>query len=946
MPVVTFDDAIKKPISPTSPTPKKGVLTFEDLAPKAKVGEIKEYKPKEAFVAGLKRKGAIAVQKLTPPIARQFLPEKIQKVKPFTTAEKGQSIATELGRQVGEFYLGGKGVGLLSKLPLIAKTAGLVSKIPKVGSFIAKTVIPEFTKGAAFGAIEADKPEKAVKQALQFGTFFAALPVALKSLKFAGTDILETAKRAGFKVPEPGAIKTKMVDLIRKRYSDIQTGILESSIFIRQLKKDLAPQQRELLSFIREKTTVPKGLNRPDLEKLMKTQGKDLKKYASKVGDYLDDAHKYLVKNYGDDVGFWEDYLPHLWDIPKEKTKQAANWFVTRNPHTKQRYIATLKEGIDKLGLKPKTIDTAEILGIYDQYKVKTVANLKFAKGLVDLTDDAGQKLVQRIDKAPTNWVTVDHPALRRSIGSIIGKEKEKALMLNKVPVKVHPDIAKEVEVVLGKPFSGQAARAADTINAFVKKANLSFSLFHHVALTETGLATPTVGKKVAGLLNPIRTWKAIRSGNYGVFKDIPLSKDAVKHGLQIGSISDVQVGKVRGALSELERRTKSVPVLRKVTKGIRSFNDLWDKHLWDYYHTSLKLYGYEGLVQRGLKTHPGLPQEVVKKEVAQFVNDTFGGQAWDLMLKNPKWQQGMHWLLLSPDWTLSTVRQALAPTGMGAVSALGRELRSEMGQDFWKKGIVYFWGGMNLLNKSLTEADTGKGRYMWENAPGHKTHLYIGKNPDGTEKYMRWGKQFRELPEFFINPVKKAWSKVSPGIRILQAQVKPHPEWQKEFADKDFWDVKALKGRVKEVGKGIRPYVVSGVSRAKHPLGFAFPVSKGMTPYSARKLFRDAIEKKDKNRLREVYSAALNNGLDGNALFKQAKTEMKSDITFEFKKDARSIIERLQKLGKEKGKLEIQKMKDADELTPELNKQLIKILQQKKSVREQIKKLQERKKE
>jgi len=99
------------------------------------------------------------------------------------------------------------------------------------------------------------------------------------------------------------------------------------------------------------------------------------------------------------------------------------------------------------------------------------------------------------------------------------------------------------------------------------------------------------------------------------------------------------------------------------------------------------------------------------------------------------------------------------------------------------------------------------------------------------------------------------------------------------------------------------------------------------MTRDKARELFKDGIERKDKNFLREIYVSALNNNLDAEKLFKQARTSIKSDITFEFKKDAYKIIDRLQLLGGERGGQELQRMREAGELSPELEKQLMKIL-------------------
>ena len=33
-----------------------------------------------------------------------------------------------------------------------------------------------------------------------------------------------------------------------------------------------------------------------------------------------------------------------------------------------------------------------------------------------------------------------------------------------------------------------------------------------------------------------------------------------------------------------------------------------------------------------------------------------------------------------------------------------------------------------------------------------NQTYLFSGRNKDGTEKYIRWGKQFREFPELLFD--------------------------------------------------------------------------------------------------------------------------------------------------------------------------------------------------
>lgn len=988
--IISFDDIETKPLSSAPqnvltfdnvpnqeskiPNTSKNVVTFEEVSKpeQPSQNEIQELKDKfgtigkapglkEQLISSVKRKGALGLKAFIGdiPYVRKLISDESQiaKTQPVTNVEIGEYALGRLVRDIGLYTGGSAAVEAIGAIPKIAKAVQIISKIPKVGGLIAK-VITEAPKGAILGALtaESEEPIKIAEKAGVYGAFTGGVPIAMKGLGMAGQGVAkitpEFIKKAFVNFGKSiGMVleNNKAVNLIRGRQADLMTGQIESEQFIQGLNKILTPDERKLIPFIRERALTKEArqqiLRNPEIRARYNMV---LKPAAQKIGEYLDDAHKFLMENYGDDIGFIQNYIPHMWDVPKNKEKAVVRWFVTRNPHLKERLVPTLKEGIEKFGLKPKYEDISDILRVYDQYKIKAIANVKFAKALVDIKDISGIKMIQRVDKAPSDWPTLDHPALRKALGRYVGEGEEKTLMLNKIPVKVHPEIYESVKAVFDNPLSNEALRGIQQINAAAKYANLSLSLFHHTALTETGIATPGMIPDTIKAWNPIKIIKAFKTGTYKtVFNDIELSKDAAAHGLELGMISDVEGGNVLiKSLYEAERNLRNIRgnlLKRGVAKigilatKIRKPLEFNNKFLWDYLHSSFKLSAYEKLTADMIKKHPELPIGAVKKEMAQFVNDTYGGQVWELLAKSPKWKQFAHFVMLSPDWTLSTLRQAMSPFGVGAVDPLTRGLRAELGQDFWRRAIVYFGGAVNNLNYTLTKAYTGKGRFMWENAPGKKTHLFIGYNPDGTEAYLRWGKQFRELAEFINNPVEVASRKMSPLGRQLKAQLFPHPVWQKEFADKPFWNTEALIGRAKEIGKGFAPYsITQQAQRGFNPLAFAMPISKGMTPYRARDLFKSAIKRKDIKALKEIYSSALNNNLDAATLFKQARTSIKSDITFDFKKEAKKIIERLQKLGREKGMLELKRMKETGELTPELEKQLIKILEQQQSIKRQ----------
>ncbi len=840
----------------------------------------------------------------------------------------------------------------------------------------------------------------------------------------------------------------KVMEFIRERRANIDKAFLDSELFIRNLENTISRPELDAIPFIREGIKDPqilKKIGREDLIPLVENPTPKMLEATNRIGRYYDEAHEFL-KEHWNDAGFVEDYVTHLWDIPKNRKAEVVNYFATRNPFMKKRSIPTLEDGI-KLGLKPKTTNIAELLRVYDEYKIKTAFNMKFANELKTVTDVDGNPLMMRSDKAPADWVTIDEPALNRvmMIGKVekpsikqkhtwerasekvilrvgssdpnviadfyknkynlrgdveikydpdllsTGKtqrvaevttfqskqsgkfkhvisvdsgwkggkalpgilrheiehikdmesgyfektphhkyykdfdkeyasvdiKKEDIPLLMKVPVKVNPEIAREIKTIFDKPFSHAAITAFETVNAFTKKTMLTLSLFHHFALTESAFSTG-IGRKAIKQWNPFKIVKELKNKNYEIFQKMPLAKDAIEHGVTFGALSDIQRGRIQKSLISLERNLSDIPGLKQASKGLRKANDLWDAQLWDYYHNTLKMYAYETNVQSGMKSAQKrvrknfnrdlTPEEItaVKREMGSFVNDSFGGQNWDLdiVLGNPKTRQMMHWILLAPDWTISVLKQGVAPV-KGALLAkqVGKEVRgkalTKRSTMFWARAVLYY----NLIAQSVnyynTKQEYGEGRFTWKNPPGNKLNIFAGKNPDGTEKYIRMGKQFREVMEWGYEPIKKFGAKLSPvlreGIRQLTAH-DPGSGYPTEFAELE--GVENVKERLKSIAEmplpfSLRPYVES------RPTSFLFtlPAKKGMTNYKTVQLFKKALNSRNMSKVKETYIHALENNLDAQQLFKTANSLIKADMTFDNKELAQDIYKELKGL-------------------------------------------------
>lgn len=753
--------------------------------------------------------------------------------------------------------------------------------------------------------------------------------------------IVNMGKRAFKKASQHGA---DAMTYLQDRSFGVNRGIFDSEVFIRSLESKHSVAEMEALPFILDKPKDVKAtmsrLGREDLITIIENPPKELKQTAGKIQKYYVEGHKFLASEFSD-VGYMHNYVTQMWDMKRSKGK--PNRFVLENPFTQERTIPSWEEGI-KYGFTPRTLHMGEILRVYDQYKIRTVANRRLARSLKNMVDEEGTPLIQPFDKAPEHWVEFNHPALNeprikkktqkikrsKGRGGLARESYVETLHEKQQTVKVHPDIAKEVAVVFTEPWSGGWINAYETINAFTKKSMLSLSLFHHLALTEAAFSTG-VGVKAVKLWpwNPKKLYQALKNKKYPVFEKIEVARDGLDHGLILGDIADVQRGRVQRALKEFETMTKETPALRHVSKNLRKANDLWDAALWDYYHNTLKLMGYEKNVFHALKQGEKIaskkhnrslsPQEIkeIKISMAKFTNDTFGGQNWDIsrVFGNPRMRQSLQWAFLAPDWTISTLKQAAAPargayqwaTAKKAPTVAGEATRAlkgkvlfKRGSAFWIRAGVYFNAIAQSINYAVSQKMYGKGRFTWDNAPNHELDVLIGRNADGTERYMRLGKQFREALEWAVEPEKRFGAKLSPVAREAIRQVAAHDPgsgfptpWSDEPNVWRSLKERGLSAVEMPVPFSLRPYIEDRPTMFM----FSIPTSKGMTRYQAVKLFKEAIKSKDVGRIKHIYFSALENNLNAEQHFKTASAAVKANVTYDDRKIADEILRELMML-------------------------------------------------
>jgi len=747
-----------------------------------------------------------------------------------------------------------------------------------------------------------------------------------------------------------GRLPKNVMVIYDKWRAETQVRTFRLARVVNQLRQGTSKPERELATFLREKTGVPEALGRKDLEKLFDNTEKQMKsqKLADIAGKTYDEFIEYFTEHLEEVPKEWiENYVNHVWDIPRKNVNKVIKWFSTRNPNLNKRFISTLQEGIEKFGLKPKTLDIADLLSLYGQNAINTTENKLFLDALTALEDAEGAKLILPVSKAPNEWKTIDHPALNRYT------YRGKGPKLEKMPVKFHPDLAPVMETVFQAPWSpgGKTeliVNSFEALNALYKQTNLMLSLFHHMALGEAAVAAMGFRKTAMVALNLMAMKRALFDGKFAMFLDKwEVAQDAVEHTLMLGANLDVQKALVDKLIEVSGEAMDKFPLemrgfkLGSVARGVGWGKEKWDQALWDYYHNNLKLMAYEHILTKELakwnknlllkeqfgKSFLSGPQakkqmttglqpmtseylDALKTEIAIFVNDTFGGQNLKAKMTSPTTMRLLRGGLLSPDWLNSTMRQAASIFGYGARDKRFIKFRIKTGVKFWTRAALYFGGGTmmwNYLRSQIDDAEErgvpwSEGKGTIENDPGHETHVLWSRNEEGQKIYLRQGKQFREAPEFLYDAaagefspltatLKKLGGKASPmihmGLAITTGKTAGGYEVP-ELRDVEGW--KKAAALTKYVATSWLPFSFGALRDERKefdPIQFIFPTSKGMTPFKTQKYFKWAIIKGDTTRVKRIYKAAEENNLtDIDLLFNRAYGEAKMDANEELERE------------------------------------------------------------
>lgn len=421
---------------------------------------------------------------------------------------------------------------------------------------------------------------------------------------------------------------------------------------------------------------------------------------------------------------------------------------------------------------------------------------------------------------------------------------------------------------------------------------------------------------------------------------------------------------------------------LKVATQMLSLINKGMDVALWDFLHDGLKLATYR---MRADKTKErakkkGWTEEELSRaldEDGQFVNDMFGGQHWDIVGASQRTIRFAGRCLLSPDWNKSTTSHFLAITGFGSVwneatfenfkqyyqrlrhkellpEDEGRRSRQISALLCYGIGFMVFYEGIaNGINAAFRALDEEKERKkaeemrktnpnyrsMYElaygdegmkwydylmrgNSLGQQSKIFLGRYEDGTEMYVRHGKQFREVPEYLFNHkgelefpgpmVQRMIGKANPMVRMTLDDINYLSDFQASHADQEIQ---------RKYGKAIgllykdalywAPFLIpSQENKEFKAVDFFFPSSKGFSPWKAQSYFKDFILSGDMEGVVMTYQSCQRNGIDPEAQIKAAIGSVKALESAEMSDGVTSLQEASKRFDAAKSITEKKKMR------------------------------------
>ena len=419
-----------------------------------------------------------------------------------------------------------------------------------------------------------------------------------------------------------------------KRRKNLESMSAEDAVFIHELSQKIGKVAKELRvkpKELREALVdMIEGTYEGDI--LLNDEGLEL---LEEIKDWYD--HWYmLIEDAGlrNDAGFIaHHYINHIWD--KEKSEPAAwdNYQRTRSKNMNERTVKTYKDGRE-VGLVPKFTDVLDIMAYYSRSNAEAVANRRFLDDLkfynVEEVNDEGEVIAVN-----PLYTTVEPTFNRDSYQEYYVPGVGKCWVLKEASGRFD-NIFGTQRTPGVKGWVTEAGHRYDLIAGTAKKIQLSLSGFHAGALTEVAIAQmgPIRALKTLG---KYLVYDSIKSGNLPAFAHPEDFKEAARHLVQLGATADYAAADVNAMTEKVVELTRGIKGVNLVAELVNGFNHGMDTALWSFLHDGLKIATFKMFkeqIMKDAKKNGWSPKKIdmMLDEAGQYVNDTFGGQYWELI--------------------------------------------------------------------------------------------------------------------------------------------------------------------------------------------------------------------------------------------------------------------------------------------------------------------------
>jgi hypothetical protein len=406
-----------------------------------------------------------------------------------------------------------------------------------------------------------------------------------------------------------------------------------------------------------------------------------------------------------------ENYMNRIYKpeppVDYVKTEQARGLQQTTS-HAKSRVFDTEFDALAG-GKKFATTDIADALSVHNE----EMARVNTARSLADTMVNNDIGAWHRPDNIPEGWVKVGN--LQKSIPirdaegkAVIG---EGGNQVHSVSVFTAPKgIAKALSVIVDPNFTNkiELLKGIQKYQGLVKTGKLSFSMFHHWAITHQILTS----KGISAFKDLPQLMEKLTGGEFKLMEE-----DFARHNGITTLLSDNQdvMRNLVDKEATLYGKITNLPGIKQVLKGAEWNSDL----LFDKYQRYFKVMTYQKEVTGWLGSHLNATDTEIalaKKSIAKGINNLYGGLNWETLGINKTNQSLLRLSLLAPDWTysnLSTIGHAFT-SGSPAGAIARRNL------------FLCLTGGMILtegLNYWLT------GHFTDKNKKGHEFEVEVSPN-------------------------------------------------------------------------------------------------------------------------------------------------------------------------------------------------------------------------